>query len=444
MDHAPERVTVLPEPSESDVLGLIGAGIEAGDLEQLLVWHFRSAAQDEPDRVRYPNWEDFAVELVYRDGEPIEIKGGPRLADTDIDDIRQRAREEFLESTGTIISRAVMFSSARPVRGWWRYRDLFQIVPPPASAPLPDVVMADWPFVLEFQVEASVNGHVTGLRRARRARELSLLLTTLLVSTVLGLRPSSEHHWVGTTTGAFTGGWSWWRAVKDRMRRVLRRSAPANWSVAWLQEFYMIPGLGDSSAFTDVQSLVPIEEMETQSYYRPVGLMPDESLHVPTNLSQRIDKFFALSETDQERYQRSAYWLEHAMRVFPQSQSDSYVSLIAAVEALVDEESGAPHCVKCGKSMGKGPTALFRDFLEMHAPDQAGGTKQGRNNLYRARSALTHGWKLLASDTRLSAGLDPRHTEDDNLFRSAWQAVRVALVHWLETTPGQSQSTSRK
>jgi hypothetical protein len=200
-----------------------------------------------------------------------------------------------------------------------------------------------------------------------------------------------------------------------------------------LQEFYMIPGLGDSTAFSDVTSLGRLEEVDAHTYYRPLGLMPDEGLRIPANLSQQIDRFFALSAADQERYLRSAYWLEHAMRVFPQSQSDSYVSLIAAVEALMDEERGAPHCEQCGKSLGKGPTARFRDFLEAHAPDEAGGTAKGRNEIYSARSALTHGWKLLSSDKRLSMGLDSRSSEEYEMFRTAWRAVRVALVHWLET-----------
>lgn len=194
---------------------------------------------------------------------------------------------------------------------------------------------------------------------------------------------------------------------------------PTSSDIRWLQEFYMVPGLGDSDNFSSMEDVPPLESVAPKNYYHPRGIRPDEVLRIPANLLVLVDKFFSLANTEQERYLRSAYWLEHASGVFAGSRSASCLALIAAVEALLPEDRGAPRCQTCGMSRGKGPTARFRDFLEAHAPDEAGGSSQGRGNLYRARSSLSHGAMLIASDLQMSFGLDQRSSEERDLFDSA-------------------------
>jgi hypothetical protein len=77
-----------------------------------------------------------------------------------IEVLRRRITEEVLASHGTKVIRPVLFSFAHPVLGSWRYRDAFQIFPPPANAPLPQFMHAPYPFILECSYHQSTNGWV--------------------------------------------------------------------------------------------------------------------------------------------------------------------------------------------------------------------------------------------------------------------------------------------
>jgi hypothetical protein len=50
--------------------------------------------------------------------------------------------------------------------------------------------------------------------------------------------------------------------------------------------------------------------------------------------------------------------------VYSLSRSASYMALIGAIEPLIPPEHDPPRCETCRRSIGKGPTALFKDFLE--------------------------------------------------------------------------------
>lgn len=118
------------------------------------------------------------------------------------------------------------------------------------------------------------------------------------------------------------------------------------------------------------------------------------------------------------------YWLHTAHRVFERSKSSAYVALASAIEAFLSDEKGAP-CDACGKPTGKGPTALFRDFLEVYTPEVP---PKMRRDFYDTRSSLTHGSKLLLSD-EIGWGISLTTMQEGRRYRVLSDVVRIALLN---------------
>src|SRR6476659_4138693 len=82
---------------------------------------------------------EVAVTLTYRGNRLVDVEAGPGLSD----ETRERLRDDVAALTTaheTIVWRDVFFNIL-PVDGYWRYRDEWQIVPPPPQAPRPDVAI---------------------------------------------------------------------------------------------------------------------------------------------------------------------------------------------------------------------------------------------------------------------------------------------------------------
>jgi hypothetical protein len=110
-----------------------------------------------------------------------------------------------------------------------------------------------------------------------------------------------------------------------------------------------------------------------------------------------LDRSYTLPEENQQRFLRACFWLQHARIVHSHSRSASYTALICAVEALIPPQRGAPICSECNRSKGKGPTGLFKEFVDRYAPP-GGDSQVNRGKFYEIRSKLSHEGRLLATD----------------------------------------------
>jgi hypothetical protein len=133
-----------------------------------------------------------------------------------------------------------------------------------------------------------------------------------------------------------------------------------------------------------------------------------------------IDRFFALSADDKERFLRAGYWFQHASRVFRLSKSASFVALVSAIEALMPSSQASTK-------------QQFVDFVEALVPGNSIPEAE-RKRFYQVRSALSHGGKLLASD-HAGWGLQftPKHLGEGRDTRVVSQIVQLVLHNWLAT-----------
>jgi hypothetical protein len=124
-------------------------------------------------------------------GGPRELYADPSLARGEVATLSAAIERAILTEAGNDVARAVVFA-AQPIAGFWCYRNLFQILPPPPGAPRAEgFLMAKDPVVLELSYEKSPDALVTATRTSRAQRELQLLLGVFLRSplTSIQMRP---------------------------------------------------------------------------------------------------------------------------------------------------------------------------------------------------------------------------------------------------------------
>jgi hypothetical protein len=318
--------------------------------------------------------------------------------------------ETLLLANTPKVGRDYSFSSFR-VNGSWRGASSgLQILPPPSSAPRAPVEMADHPFILEFPIQGSEFWPVTNARRLRAQSRLTLLLNVLLAGRTSNLSRRADHFWA--------------------LVRCNGQDKPE-----WVQQFFYAE-LGKAvteelSPAADTQ----IDAVEPQEYYTRVG-HDGLPLRVPSDLDDSIVCYQRLERKLRRRFDRATFWMDLASRQWSISISASFASLVSAIESLTERSKAHSFdCPVCAKRMNHedpGPTRLFKDFLETHAPG-ATLAKQ-RDEMYTVRSGILHGSALMPIDQELAFGFSPLEWNQRELHDELWSVTRIALRNWLKAT----------
>ena len=385
--------------------------VDSGDLIVVLSQTFGGSQLATDDTVSYPNADEARITIRYEGGRIVTIAPGEAFDAREWESVAARIEDELVESTPAV-ARRIAFCNYQ-VKGWWRSGTLgVQILPPPPQAPDAPMAVADHPFVLEYPVMNSRNGLITRQRDAREYRRLAGLLNVLLEGWVTSAQSTIRQLWAYVRTGESS-------------------------ETRWVQEGYSCPGFkvaGDtlSEPEGDYMTVVPAND-----YYAIDGLEIGRGLQVPDTLESSLEAYRNLPPEQLERFDRACYWWNVKDRVWTISVSASYAATVTAVEALLPETSGFGSCTECGRSLAPGPTKLFQEFLETYAPG-GGIVAQARAKMYRVRSAINHGGKLMRTDLDVEWGLSPAMVAEIDLRDNLWRLVRVALINWLHHNGGSA------
>jgi len=398
--------------------------VEDDELCSVLSSVLPRGAQFRADEVEYRTMADeWTLSLQYRDGRIVRAVAGPAMTSELEEQIRTEIERVLLTPTTSKVCRWTLFNS-RPVEGYWRYRDQFQIVPAPPEAPRPSELMAEHPFILDFVFDDCVNFMIRNHRYARRASDLTLVLNLLLRQRITSPTSRPRKHWV-------------W-APQDTV-------PPA----VWAQEGYMVPNFRYLVDDFPVAANVPsLKEIAADTYYDfPAGYA--DTLTIPAELTRLLDAFNGLDSDDRERFLRACFWYHTASAVWDYSQSLYLTSLINAIECLasVGPERSTPEGPSklflafmrrfapgrlrlSGSVKTGGPSALFKSLMRSFAPGGPSGALL--NRIYDTRSKITHGERLLYLDqSSPSVGLDQTSAKDREVGESASALCRGALINWL-------------
>ena len=353
------------------------------------------------------------VVLTFRNNKIAAVEPGQAFDEAEWRSITHEIENAVLGGQPKV-GREYSFSSFRVSGSWRGARSGVQILPPPSEAPRAPVELAAHPFILEFPIIAAADDlwQITNYRRRREHRRLTMLLNVLLTARIAFGPRSPEHFWAFVPAGE--GGSS-----KGESR--------------WLQQYFSSP-LGGPV----VDALSPLSgenmvEIEPDVYYANTG-HDGNPLRVPADLDESLCLDFDLSETSRAKFDRAAFWMDMASRLWPISVSSSFASLVSAVEALTDR--GTTHRVYCEKCRAEashevpGATQRFRSFFETYAPGEE--QRKRRSQMYNLRSGILHGSSLLQMDQDLAFGWDPPGWNERELHSELWSITHIALRNWLK------------
>jgi hypothetical protein len=385
--------------------------VDQSELEQLLLIHFGGSQSRNNDEIRYTRGLEGEPALVLRyadDGEIAEIVAGPSIQNDDISAIEEKVTRYLVTASGVQIGQVVLFAIL-PTVGWFRYKDVFLLLPVPPDAPQVQALVGDHPLLLQYQVKSSGELQIDALRRRRVGREIELLCTALTTTIRGGIGNVVRHHW------SIVGG-----------------QDPTNWRSEYCQEAYMYPsGNGIAAGFTSTDELDSLSRTPAQTHYTRIGISPGQVLDLPDTFEQSLDTYFAMPRDNQERFIRACFWFQYAQRVATLSYSGAFTALVSAIESLMGDAKPEGHCEKCSRPIGAGPTRRFIEFVEQYAPGPAISNSH-RRQLYSLRSALAHGGHLLHTDRYgWGGGMTANALSEETDQRALWHAVRLVLVNWL-------------
>lgn len=318
------------------------------------------------------------------------------------------------------IGREFSFSGT-PVIGFWRGdRSGLQICPPPLSAPRPDQILGENPFLLEFPIWRSSNSTINNHRRIRQHQRYTRVLNLLLNRRICFQLQRRGHFWA----------------------QVPVKGGPPEYK--FLPNFYFTH-IGEifADALTPATDK-PIEVVNADKYNLPETFMGDV-LSIPDDLDELLCLYQNLSTENQEKFDRAAFWFDLAFQQWEISASASFVSLVSAIETFTKRgEIHKVHCQTCeGEFTHETPGVIqrFKSFLEEFAPVDEGEQDQNRikeikkerQKIYDLRSHILHGNDLFMLDQNRDFGWDPPGSNEIDLHRSLWRIAKTAIRNWLKS-----------
>jgi hypothetical protein len=310
----------------------------------------------------------------------------------------------FVDSKSESIGRQICFSLHDQVKGVYRHKDRFQIMPVPPDAPHAPMIVADHPFVLEFKYRACPDRYVDSHRRSETAAQLVRTLNIFCNTPI-------------STASIFT-------------RFFWGRPAGAAYACEWIQEGYGYPGFYSiSDEFSNAECISPISLFPADAYYSPGYFPGDYALSLPSSIGEFLEMAFQLEEHDARAFAIAGIWLAQVNELWPRAQSAGLVAVVSAIEALLEKDEVT--CSECGQPKFA-ITKKFKAFLSEHVPDVNNRFPQELKSIYTTRSRLAHGLQILLADHRpWNYPLDPAQRQESDLQRNTYHIVKTAIRNWV-------------
>ena len=334
--------------------------------------------------------------------------------DEKVQEIEQAVVEKLIDNQEEKYAQGICFT-AGPVAGFFRYKDLFQFLPVPDSAPKPPDMTSPQPFILQYKYSSSSDGMISAFRRGKEFSKWVRLLNVFLNRPIfLQDNTSTLRTWVMVPSN--------------------------NHRSECLQNGYNYDGFsGLVASFSSFDT--PVEAIAPEHYYDARGV-DGSDLKVPNNLEQLFDKALSLRAKEWKKFYRASTWYAQSRDIWGNSRSSSFVALVSALESLEKEPrmcrgghplSDGADCGFCGQPK-LDITLHFKELLDTYFPELQQYPEE-RNLIYRVRSELAHGSTMLLADDSVWGGgmMNVKKWAEDSRHRNLFQITKIVILRWLES-----------
>ena len=297
--------------------------------------------------------------------------------------------ETSLKKDTKHIGNMIIFSRI-PVKNPYLSRDYFQILPLSEEEKIHHKHFMNFnPFRVKFKFYDSLNDSIRMARCIEKGNEIKLLLSVFLNTHI-----SNDY-------------------LKNNV-------------------FYISES--ETDWITSLEELESMTKFKSKDYYT-IDEYPHHSVQLPEMFDSMFHRFYSLDSKLQERFLRAAYWFQHAGEVTNISKSASFLALVSAIETMASDKSKLTECKECKNKAGA--TQQVRQFLEEHLQ---GKPQKIIRKMYDLRSSLTHGSRILQTDSGDYKSLTPSSNEEFYDYHLTKQLTRTALINWLGDQKNNNQS----
>lgn len=318
--------------------------------------------------------------------------------------------------------RKVLALSNIPVKGSFRYRNFFQVLPADAGAPEPPAVMNHHPFVIEFCFTVDetprelpggnpVPQWVINNDDAYKAlKEILLLLTAFSNDRVF----------------TYFHKQSWFIPMETK------GGQPTDKKVQWGQEGYFYNEFNsdiDELCNTGIKSVALIDANE---FFNRYGRRTDQEYDLPQNINELLDAYFALDEDNRHYFLTACSLFSQGITIWSEHPSLSFAAFVSSIETLIAADykgEKIEKCSECGQDRYR-VINKFREFFDKYGSPTPEFRKYAVK-VYKYRSKILHRGELFLGEVIPRRFGSMEGFEDDDLRRSIIRTCRICFVNWL-------------
>lgn len=343
------------------------------------------------------------------------------------------------------ICRHIIFSKT-PLKGWYRYKNEFQIYPANFENLPQDIYAIDFPVVLEFRVDATklhnipkdleyfdqLWGMSETTNETNQVKKLCNLLTAF-----------TNHRFFPYV---IEGKWA--KPLDDDINTEELERKPSRWALTCFDYYRMSDDMKISKYYKPECDRIITKSNQIEYYMHNPFDDPKGEVCFPHNLTTIFDRYFDLQQRVHKIADASAYLICNGVDLLDRMRSLSFLSFISSIETIVNHEytdknkgiefacaecktikSSPYECGTCGRPHW-GIAAKFRNFLADYISPTPNSVKKYKR-IYSLRSKIVHSGALLLNDSQMDWEQASVPNDHWTTLRETMQISRLTIVNWL-------------
>ena len=351
--------------------------------------------------------------------------------------------KKFLTKKEKLFRRGIIFSGV-PIDGFYKYKDIFQLLPPEDDFPKMSMTNhhpaileicfnkpdKEYESISENCIKQPINDDIMEMHYgAVKSRNIQKLLTLFSNYQFFDYDKLYQAWFIAYEGNGFS-----------------QKSV-------WGQQSYRAPDFNKKiEKLSEYKSKNKPKEIEKQKdlnkYYNQLFAGSERPLKFPLNIDVLFNKYFSLSGKKIEAFDSACRLFYYGFDLLMEKQSLALASFISSLETLIEYEykdqkpkfecdycksiieSSPLKCNFCGKPVW-GVRAKFREFLSEYGNDSKEFEKVA-NSFYDLRSKILHMGQLLLADKDINYWADNNENMEESLrIRHFMQITRICLINWL-------------
>ncbi|MEW5832794.1 MAG: hypothetical protein AB1763_08155 [Campylobacterota bacterium] len=314
--------------------------------------------------------------------------------------------------------RKVLVMSDVPIKGTYRFNDLFQILPAEEKAPKPPYVLAHHPCIIEFRfkIDKTPRQRFDGYKSeqwivnnddARKVlKEILLLMNLFSFHQIFDYFPSQ----------------SWFIPMgNDKIE-----------DAQWGQNGYWYDGFESKITTFSDGDYDPIELIDTNKYLTQYGRVIGQGFDLPDRIDMFLKQYFELTDSKRQSFLSACSLFNQGRKLWSEHPSLSFTALVSSLETLIEidfKKKKVESCKDCGQKKYS-LTEKFRDFFGKYGSPSP-EFREYATRIYKQRSKILHTGKLFLGEVEPIRFGSWANIDDDQFRRNVVTTCRICMINWL-------------